>query len=133
MSQINPREILNEGILSPSEYTEMQQVGIDLTLQEAIKIRHGQSYNALLNERVYLPENIFAIFIHRSSYNRMGVLITGSVYDPGYRGVVGCTLYNLSGETIEIAKNERIGQMIFFEAASAFKYNGQWQGEHLKK
>jgi len=85
----------------------------------------------LLNAEVHLPEDIFALFIHRSSFNRRGVLITGSVYDPCYEGVVGCTIYNLSGKSIIIPKNERIGQMIFYRANSASNYKGQYQGEGL--
>jgi len=133
MSQINPQTILDEAILIPCYYTKVQQVGIDLTLEASIKIKHGESANVLLNEEVHLPHNIFATFTHRSSYNRQGVLITGSIYDPNYSGQVGCTIYNLSGHDLEIDANERIGQMVFFKAESASEYNGQYQNEHLNK
>jgi len=132
MSQINPLRICNEKVLKMNPFTKVQQVGVDLTLEQECFIPYGQSKNVLLNEEVNLPSNIFAIFIHRSSYNRKGILITGSIYDPGYKGRVGCTIYNLSGEEINIPKDERIGQMVFFEADPASEYNGQWQNEHLK-
>ncbi len=131
MSQINPRFIIQSEILKPCEFTKIQQVGIDLTLSEDIKIPHGFSKNVLLNEQIFLTENVFATFTHRSTYNRQGILITGSIYDPGYCGKVGCTIYNLSGQEISISKNERIGQMVFFEASAASNYNGQYQGENL--
>ena len=129
--QINPKKIIEQKILIPADFTEIQQVGIDLTLKEPVRIIHGQSANVLLNEEVHLPNNVFSTFTHRSSYNRGGVLITGSIYDPGYEGVVGCTIYNLSGKAIEIEKNERIGQMVFFDADTASEYRGQYQGENL--
>jgi len=131
MSQINPLKILNAKILIPCEFTKCQQVGIDLTISEDIEIIHGNSKNILLNEIVKLPDNIYATFTHRSSFNRKGILITGSVYDCGYCGVVGCTIYNLSGSVLIIKKNERVGQMLFYQADAASKYEGQYQNEFL--
>lgn len=130
--QINPDQIIKDRILIPCEFTKVQQVGIDLTISEAIFLEHGTSRNILLNEVVNLPKNIYATFTHRSSFNRKGVLITGSIYDPGYRGIVGCTIYNLSNEVLTINKNERIGQMLFFKADPASEYQGQYQNEFLK-
>ena len=132
MSQLNPQVILDNKILIPCEFTKVQQVGIDLTINEDVTIKHGCSFNALLNETVKLPKDIYAQFYHRSSFNRKGILITGSIYDPNYEGVVGCTIYNLSGDVIEIKKNKRIGQMVFYKADAASEYNGQYQSEHLK-
>lgn len=129
--QINPQEIIERGILIAAPFTEVQQVGIDLTLSEEINVEHGSSVNVLLNEKVKLPGNLFATFTHRSSFNRKGVLITGSIYDPGYEGQIGCTIYNLSGQSLLIEKDTRIGQMLFFKADPASEYNGQYQREHL--
>lgn len=132
MAQINPKDIVEHGILIPCEYTKIQQVGIDLTIKEEINIPHGRAVNVLLNEIVKLPRYLFATFTHRSSYNRKGVLITGSIYDPGYNGQIGCTIYNMSGEWLTIPANERIGQMVFFEANPASEYQGQYNFEGLK-
>lgn len=131
--QINPQTIIDSKILIPSEFTKMSQVGIDLSIAEVTKVAHGQSRAVLLNEVVALPKDVFATFIHRSSFNRRGILIIGSIYDPNYSGKVGCTIYNLSGDTIVIYANERIGQMVFFKADAASNYNGQYQNEHLRK
>lgn len=129
--QINPKEIISKAVLIPCEFTKVQQVGIDLTLKDRVVLPHGKSVNVLLNEIVKLPLDIFSTFTHRSSYNRKGVFITGSIYDPGYEGVVGCTIYNLSDDMLIIEPNERIGQMVFYKADSASEYQGQYQGEHL--
>ncbi len=129
--QINPQKIIDKKILIPCKFTQVQQVGIDLTISQNIKIKNKTFINVLLNEKVFLPKDIFATFIHRSSFNRKGVLITGSIYDPNYCGVVGCSIYNLSGKYLIIKKNERIGQMVFFKAQAASKYNGQYQKENL--
>ena len=97
-----------------------------------IKIPHGHFKNVLLNEEAHLPNNVFALFIHRSSFNRRGIMIWGSIYDFGYEGQIGCSVYNLSGQEISIPKNERVGQMVFFKGKPASIYNGKYQGEHLK-
>jgi len=133
MAQINPREIIDRWILITSKESEIQQVGIDLTLKDKVFIPKGESLNVILQEKVFLPSDVFSTFTHRSSYNRKGILITWSIYDPWYEWVVGCTIYNLSGKDVEIDGKERIGQMVFFKANSASNYNGQWMREGLGK
>lgn len=127
--QINPKEVLERGIVVPCEFTECQQVGIDLSLKEDVKIEHGSSFNVLLNETINLPIDVFATFHQRSSYSRKGVFVTTGIYDPGYSGSLGCTIYNLSGTVVEIPKDTRIGQLLCFKAEAASAYQGQWQGK----
>lgn len=129
--QINPKEVLERNILVPCAHTKIAQVGIDLTISESVILPHGMSKNVLLNETLHLPEDVFATFTHRSTYNRQGVLITGSIYDPSYEGVAGCTIYNLSGKELVIERNTRIGQMLFFMAQAATQYDGQYNKEGL--
>lgn len=132
-ANVNPRYIADMGIVKTCEHTQVQQVGIDLTLKELVEVRHGHSVNVLMNEEIKLPKNMFALLIHRSSFNRKGIIITGSVYDPGYKGVIGCTIYNLSGEVIQIPANKRICQIVCYHAEAASEYDGQWQNEHLEE
>jgi len=132
MSQINPKWIVERGILIVGEHSKIQQVGIDLTIRKTVHLADLEAKSVNMNEAVKLPNDIFALFIHRSSFNRKGVLITGSVYDPGYQGIVGCTVYNMSGANIKIHQNERIGQMVFFKADAASVYNGKYLGEGLE-
>lgn len=126
--QINPKKIIEKGIVIPCEFTEVQQVGIDCTTSEEVVIKHGESFNVLLNEEIKLPVDMFAIFYQRSSYSRKGIFMTTGVWDPGFEGSLGCTIYNMSNETIEIPINTRIGQLVCFKADAASSYTGQWQG-----
>lgn len=128
MSQINPREVAQRGIVRLSPFSEIQQVGIDLTTSEQIILRKGECRNILLNETIKLPIDMYATFIQRSSYSRKGVFVTTGVYDPGYEGSLGCTIYNF-GEDIAIGKDERIGQLLVFKADAASGYDGQFQGK----
>ena len=132
--QLNPKDIVSQGILRLSEYSKIQQVGADLTVSEDVGLKHGESKEFMLNEHVKLPSDVYATLTHRSTYNRKGVLIVGSIYDAGYFGQVGCTIYNMSGEDLHIEKNTRVAQMLFFRANSVSDYNGQYQdNKHLRK
>lgn len=127
--QINPEQIVDAGVVKLSPTSAVQQVGIDLSLKDSISIQHGHSLNVAFNETIELPETLFGLFYVRSSFSRKGVFVSTGVWDPGYSGSLGCTIYNLSGDTIGIEKGERIGQLICFEAQAAGSYQGQWQGK----
>lgn len=124
--QINPQKIIYRNIIKITEYTKPQQNGIDCTINEEVILEPKSFKNVLLNETVDIPENIFATTNVRSSYSRKGIFISSGLYDSGYRGVIGCSIYNLSNETIIIPKNERILQMIFWEGNSAGLYEGYY-------
>lgn len=129
MSQINPKEIRDRGIIVFAPETEIQQVGIDLTLEQGIHILHGMSVNINFQETIKLPADVYSTFVQRSSYSRKGIFMTTGVYDPGYEGSIGCTIYNMSGFELVVERGERVGQMLFFEAKSASTYDGQWQNK----
>ncbi len=127
MSQINPRQILEKGILVPSDYTEIQQVGIDVSVVEELVLKNGEAANVKCNESVNFPANVFALPISRSTFNRQKIRVCGCVFDPGYRGNIYLTIYNFSGKDFTIPANERIAQMVFFKADTASLYDGQYQ------
>lgn len=127
--QINPKEIADKKIVKLSEFSQIQQVGIDLTVSEDVFLNKGESKNILLNETIELPGDMYATFHQRSSYSRKGVFVTTGIYDPGYQGSLGCTVYNMGDKEILIPKNERIGQVMVFKADAASSYNGQYQGK----
>lgn len=87
--------------------------------------KKGCAYSLLFFETSIIPENTTAMVYGRSSLNRRGILIRGSVYDSGFCGRVGATLY--AGIDCAIRREQRIAQIIFFESDSASIYNGQYQ------
>lgn len=129
MSQINPKEVVEQEIIKMCEFSQIQQVGIDLSISEEVFLNKGESKNILLNETISLPITMYATFHQRSSYSRKGVFMTTGVYDPGYAGSLGCTIYNMGDKEILIPKNERVGQLMVFKADAASSYNGQFQGK----
>jgi len=121
--QLNPKEIIEKKILIPSKYTKIQQVGIDLTIKDKIIIPAKGFVNVLVNEKFDM-QNTFGLIVIRSSLSRQGIFCTSGVYDPGFNGVGGVSIYNLSEKQVELVKGFRIGQMICFEANPAKQYTG---------
>jgi len=127
--QINPRTVLDRGIIKYVETTKVQQVGVDLSIGQDFIVEAGKSKNINFRESIALPDNMYALFFVRSSWSRKGVFVSSGVYDSGYEGTIGCTIYNMSGEDIRFTEGDRIGQMICFLADAASSYNGVWQGK----
>lgn len=124
---INPQEVFDT-YLTSCQHTKVSQNGIDCSLQEELVLAHGTHKNILLNEKIELPENLCAELKIRSTYSRKGIFLSSGLWDSGFKGHLGCTLYNLSGMLITIPLGERICQLVCYEADSASMYNGQWQG-----
>lgn len=133
MCQINPNQIVKEKVLILSPFSLISQIGIDCSVRNDILLKSKRFVNILLNESVKLPKEYFMTFNQRSSFSRQGVFTTTGIYDSGFEGAIGCSIYNMSDKDILILKNERIGQAIFWKADSASLYNGQFQGLGLKK
>ena len=94
-----------------------------LVLRESIELCPHCFINVEVNENFDMQDT-FGLIRIRSSLSRRGIFLSSGIYDPGFKGVGGVTLYNFSDDTINIAKYTRIGQMIVFQANSAKKYNG---------
>lgn len=129
---INPEEIIERKIVKRVEQTRVQQVGIDLTISKDTLIPHLGYKSVEVNEEVDISIDMFALVWSRSTFNRKGIIIRGTVLDPGYKGIPSFSIYNFSGKEIHIPKNERICQIVFFHADAASSYDGQYQGEGMK-
>jgi len=78
-------------------------------------------------EHVKVPINAMALIIHRSTLNRSGALLTGSVFDPGFSGQIGCTMY--VHHTIIIEPTARLAQIVFIEGEAASAYEGAYKDQ----
>jgi len=128
---VNPKIVRKLGLVKFAKNTEIQQVGIDLTIAETVRLNHGEHKAVRLNEVVSVPVYMFALMFSRSTFNRQGILITSTVFEPGWRGIPTVSIYNLSGDYFSITKDTRIVQIIFFKADVASVYNGQYQNQFL--
>lgn len=125
---LNPKIVIEVGYLKTSSFTKVQQNGIDVSLEEELTLNSLESKNILLNESINLWGNVCGELKIRSTYSRKGVFLSSGFWDTGFKGKLGCTLYNMSKETIIIPAGERVCQFICYEADPASFYNGQYQG-----
>ena len=129
---VNPKIVRKLGLVKFAKNTEIQQVGIDLTIAEDVYLKHCEHKAVRLNEIVSVPVYMFALIFSRSTFNRQGVLITATVFEPGWKGIPVFSIFNFSGARFSIAKDTRVAQIIFFKANAASTYNGQYQNQFLK-
>jgi deoxycytidine triphosphate deaminase len=91
------------------------------------------AYEIVFNEGLHqLSLDETAFIIQRSSLNRSGVRVQGSVFDPGFwTDNLGATLYT-SNTSLALQENARIAQIQIFSndpIEDETKYNGQYNGK----
>lgn len=125
---INPKKILEDGNIIPAAGTKCQQCGVDVTVKAFTSIEPHSFANIEIAEKISVPANAAAMLFVRSSLSRKGIFISSGVYDPGFSGASGCTIYNMGDERVVFEEGDRIAQMVFFECDPASQYNGKYQG-----
>lgn len=92
-------------------------------------------YHIVYNEIVHIPLNAMALGRPRSTLARCGASIHTAVWDAGYRGRSTSLLIVENGDGIELQRNARVMQLVFFSLASAASqgYAGRYQGENIKR
>ena len=79
------------------------------------------------NTEVEIPDGHVGWLITRSSLNRNGVIVHSGLYDSGFKGNIGGTLYVMGTPLITIQRGARIAQFVLAKAESVGHYNGQYQ------
>ena len=128
---VNPKDVKEFRFVEFAKNTQVQQVGIDLTIAETVELEHCKHKLVRVNEVIRVPHDLFALIFSRSTFNRQGVLITATVFEPGWKGIPVLSIFNFSGSRFTIPKDTRIAQIIFFKANPASVYNGQYQNQFL--
>lgn len=79
---------------------------------------------------VTVPSGYCGYLITRSSFNRNGIFIISGLYDSGFKGHVGGTLYNFGGR-IKMKQGVRLCQLLMASAETLKMYEGQYQFNNL--
>lgn len=88
-------------------------------------LNHGTVYDGTSDMYVKLPDGVAAVLHTRSTLARNGVFLLSGLYDSGYNGHIGFTMYPIAG-SIHITPGTRVGQIAFLAADSAKLYAGGW-------
>lgn len=117
-------------VLAPQEFKDESNPFVPIEIEAwmlepgVYAVKFDQGLNGLAAD-----EN--ASIVQRSSLNRNGVRVQGSIYDPGYGcAALGATLY--AAVPIVIHRHARIAQLIIETNEPVEEkelYNGQYQGE----
>jgi dUTP pyrophosphatase len=89
-------------------------------------------YHASMNETIVLPKDVAGLLLPRSSALTCGIEVHTAVWDPGYEG--RSFIHVSLSKEIEMHKNARIAQMIFFKLEKETKgYKGVYNKEDVLK
>jgi len=88
-------------------------------------LKRNTPYIVTTIESVYIPKNAVGIIFSRSTFNRNGIIVRGTLFDSGFKGQPSLAIYPFLN--VKIAKETRIAQIIFVEAKAYKLYNGKYQ------
>jgi len=119
-----------EGSLVIDPYSEecQQPASYDLRVGGDFVLPPGVCTLVSTLERIELPSDLAATLRCRSTFGRMGVVLTAGFVDPGFRGQLTLCLVNMGHEHLTIRKNDRVVQIIFFQVTDGEEtYEGKYQ------
>lgn len=122
------KELVKEGKLIVTNYKPENLGGVsyDLTIDSIIAeddianeyiLKPKEFVIVKTNEELYIPENIVGKIEEKNSLLRLGLFVSGPVYQPGHRTYSFLRAYNMSNSEIKLQKDFKIAQ-IFFEELS---------------
>lgn len=77
------------------------------------ELKPGETVYIKTNEEISLPDDITARIAERNSVMRLGLKVDGPQYIPGHKTFCFLRVQNISGNSITLAKDFVIAQMIF--------------------
>ena len=121
----NMRELIDNNMLIVSNYKpeNLGCVSYDLTISDIIVndeelkeyILKPQEFVMIkTNEEIKVPENLVGKIGEKNSLLRLGLFVSGPVYQPGHQTYIFLRVCNLSNKEIKLEKDFKIAQ-IFFE------------------
>lgn len=97
-------------------------VGFDLECSEDFTLPpHGTAANAFIvpaGVSIKTPEGYYCQIVGRSSAAKRGIGVQTAVIDTGYTGPMFACVWNMTSETIQIKKGDRIAQVVFFPSCT---------------
>ena len=124
-------------IVDPKNFDErcLVQAKLNHDEQGSYFILPGHTYAlGVTRERQKLPANVTAIYIGKSTYARLGLIVNTTPGEAGWEGHLTLEISNSSGADCRIYVNEGICQALFYEGVSCDnpygdgKYQGQDSG-----
>lgn len=94
-------------------------------------LQKNHNYKIETGYELHLPEDVVAYIFTRSSLNRNGILVGSGLWDSGYHGPIGTTLYPF--QDFVLVPPGRIAQIVFMKAESSKLYQGSYNQAEMKR
>lgn len=105
---------ISDGMEVPS-YAHDGDAGLDLRIKHDVTLEPGRRVNVGTGVAVEIPAGCVGLVFPRSGLaTKHGITLSNSVgvVDSGYRGEIGASLINTSGETITLDAGTRVCQLV---------------------
>jgi dCTP deaminase len=105
--------------------------GIDLRINETIRVPAGGFELASCIEEFRMPDNLLGVVHDKSTWARLGIAVQNTVIEPGWRGYLTIELTNHTGADIHIEEGSPICQVVFhiLDQPTSQKYEGKYQNQ----
>ena len=116
-------------VLTPYDPESLNGAGYDLRLSMDVTIPAGKQQLVATLERVELPSDLVATLHIRSSLARAGIMASLALVDPGFRGQLTISLYNVGVEPYCMRKGDKFVQMVLHSLGMKTRrpYDGRYQ------
>lgn len=131
--RLNVSTIIGKNHKQLPSFEEMDTVYDHDTACNYFEIQPGQAIDGSSNMYVTLPSGVAAMLVVRSTLNRGNCTLTSGLYDSGYQGNIGFSIFNRGKVSAYIEKGARVGQIMFIPSDHAKLYAGGYNhndGEH---
>jgi len=115
--KVQIKRLHNDAILP--NYAHPGDVGMDLYSLEDCTLLPGKVHIFKMGFALEFPVGYAGIVKDKSSMGAKGITTVGGVYDAGYRGEYNVGLLNNTNTPFDIAKGQKIAQLILFPVAIA--------------
>lgn len=124
-------EALKSGTLKidPFSVEKLNPAGYDFSSSSRFVLNPREWKLISTLETVELSSSLIATIHLKSSFAREGIVGSFAIIDPGFRGQLTLSVYNVGRNIIEISKSESIVQVVFYlmGTKSDIPYHGKYQ------
>lgn len=101
----------------------------DVRIDHDLVLQPGDTALANTMEDFFMPHNVVAYVVDKSSYARVFVTAFNTLMDPGFQGNLTLELGNLGKETVTYKQGDPVCQIVFhwLDQPTDRPYNGKYQ------
>lgn len=131
--------IKNNNLISRVNFDDIGEISVDLHTQYFYSGDDKLAYLTLPSNKgvivqsreiIDLPADIMAFVSIRNKWIRQGLILQAPVYQPGHKTSITFSLYNISGNKINLIGEDSFAQIMFYQLPSDSKeYIGKYYNE----